>query len=157
MRPIFPRVEIAGSRDPAISPTLSHVQPARAAKALPAAGAYDSDPEVVPVPSKATGRLTLQSTSSAPVYAVQDGSYTIHDGGTASTGGMTFIGGLYISGTLTISAGDVTGLAAVATSGDYADITGGPPATTTVAASYDSGTKDLTITVNGVSTTVNLT
>ena len=50
---------IAGSRDPAISPTLSPVQPFRAAKALPAAGAYDPEPELVPVPSKATGRLTL--------------------------------------------------------------------------------------------------
>ena len=35
------------------------MHPIRAAKALPAAGAYDSDPEVVPVPSKATGRMTL--------------------------------------------------------------------------------------------------
>jgi hypothetical protein len=80
----------------------------------------------------------------------------------ASTTGLTVpgtvVGGIVTATrTLSIAAGDVSGLAAVATSGDYADITGGPPATTTVAASYDSGTKDLTITVNGVSTTVNLT
>ena len=35
------------------------MHPIRAAKALPAAGAYDSDPEACAVPSKSTGRLTL--------------------------------------------------------------------------------------------------
>jgi hypothetical protein len=104
-----------------------------------------------------TGRVMLVGIGGATKYAVMDSGFNILSGGTATTGGLTFAGGLYISGTLSVSAGDVSGLAAVATSGDYADITGGPPATTTVAASYDSGTKDLTITVNGVSTTVNLT
>lgn len=68
------------------------------------------------------------------------------------------VGGVVVGHkTGTLSASDVSGLAAVATSGDYADITGGPPATTTVSLSYNSGTKDLTVTVNGVSTVVNLT
>lgn len=85
------------------------------------------------------------------------GGAVLTRGADATTGGLTFAGGLYTSGTLSVSAGDVSGLAAVATSGDYADITGGPPATTTVSLSYNSGTKDLTVTVNGVSDTINLT
>lgn len=80
------------------------------------------------------------------------------EGQDRTVGGLVFTGGLITGGTLSVPAANVTGLAAVATTGDYASITGTkPPATTTVAASYDSGTKDLTVTVNGVSAVVNLT
>jgi len=164
-----------------------------------------------------------------PTLSGLESSFAVHRGGvlkvgtTTTVSGLSFAGGLYISGSLSVSAGSVSGLAAIATSGDLADLGGlgtnvatflGTPSSanlaaavtdetgsgalvfasgptlsnpvvgtqsagdnstkaastayvdgaistavagTTVSASYNSGTKDLTITVNGVSYTVNLT
>lgn len=58
-----------------------------------------------------TPRVILVSvTGVQAAYSVMDNAFTIHDGGTAVTGGLTFKGGLYISGTLSTAVGDVSGL-----------------------------------------------
>ena len=58
-------------------------------------------------------------------FAVVQGG-TLYTGATATVSGLSFRGGLYISGSLSVSAGSVTGLATVATSGSYADLTNKP-------------------------------
>lgn len=42
--------------------------------------------------------FTGGSSSDFPIYSIADGSGAVHDGGSATTGGLTFKGGLYISG-----------------------------------------------------------
>lgn len=158
------------------------------------------------------GALVDNTSSPYTSFAVHrnigGGAFGLKVGADAVVSGLTFAGGLYISGSLSAAVGDVTGLgtgvatflatpssdnlraaltdetgtgslvfadAPTLTDPDVGTQAPGDNSTkaastayvdgavstavagTTVSASYNSGTKDLTVTVNGVSTVVNLT